>query len=259
MRIKERWRAFRDWAARSWALIRPGREARRGALWGAFLVAFAIALVGGIYLQSGFGLAIDLAFAFTVALLGVPVVALIVWLLMTFAAQAAALFFRHPGRRLRSRRTRVVSAVRDSLRRDPAAGRMHARRDHRHFARRTFSRGAPQQENCHHRAVHRRRCGECHAYLFLHNTGTDKDVLRIGQVSSPDPQPLAEPDPANVGQNPVLTTFYGSGSDLRRSEYGKSVAIKTKTIDGSLFFKDFKGWKRSCAAATGASGWTKCL
>jgi dienelactone hydrolase len=80
-------------------------------------------------------------------------------------------------------------------------------------------------------------------YVFLSGAGDDKDILRIGQVASPDPRPLAVPNPANVGQNPVLTTFYGSGSDVRRPEYGKSVAIKTKTIDASLFFKDFKGWK----------------
>lgn len=80
-------------------------------------------------------------------------------------------------------------------------------------------------------------------YWFFTQQGSDKDVLRIGQVSSPDPRPLAVPNPANVGPNPVLTAFYGNGSDIRRTEYGKSVAIKTKTIDGSLFFKDFKGWK----------------
>jgi dienelactone hydrolase len=80
-------------------------------------------------------------------------------------------------------------------------------------------------------------------YVFLSSAGTDKDVLRIGRLHSPDPRPLAVPDPVNVGPNPVLTTFYGAGSDIRRPEYGKSVAIKTKTIDASLFFKNFKGWK----------------
>jgi len=80
-------------------------------------------------------------------------------------------------------------------------------------------------------------------YVFLSGDGSTKEILRIGQVSSPDPRPLAEPNPANVGQYPILTTFYGAGSDIRRPEYGKSVAIKTKTIDASLFFKDFKGWK----------------
>jgi dienelactone hydrolase len=41
----------------------------------------------------------------------------------------------------------------------------------------------------------------------------------------------------------VKTLFYGSGNDLRRAEYGKSVAIRTATRDASPFFKDFTGWK----------------
>ena len=83
MRIKERWRAMRDWSSRAWANIRPGPESRKGFQWGAILVALWIAIVGGIYLRSGFGLAVDLAFALTVAALGVPLVALAVWLLLT--------------------------------------------------------------------------------------------------------------------------------------------------------------------------------
>src|SRR5580700_4980052 len=92
MRFKERWRSLRDWTARAWANIRPGPEARRGALWGAILVALWIAIVGGVYLQSGFGLAIDLAFALTVAALGVPLVALAVWLLLTILRKLPRFF-----------------------------------------------------------------------------------------------------------------------------------------------------------------------
>ena len=83
MRIKERWRSVRDWCGRTWDKIRPGPEARKGAIWGAIAVALWIAIVAGIYLQSGFGLAIDIAFALTVAALGVPLVMLAVWLIIT--------------------------------------------------------------------------------------------------------------------------------------------------------------------------------
>src|SRR5580658_4301359 len=82
MQIKARWRSLRDWSSRAWTNIRPGPEARKGAIWGAVLVALWIAIVGGIYLKSGFGLTVDLAFALIVALLGVPLVALLVVLLL---------------------------------------------------------------------------------------------------------------------------------------------------------------------------------
>src|SRR5665213_3098762 len=84
MRIKDRWRTIRDWIGRAWANVRPGPEARRGAIWGAIFVALGIAVVAGIYLQSGFGLAVDLAFTLTVAALGLPLAALLVALLLSF-------------------------------------------------------------------------------------------------------------------------------------------------------------------------------
>ncbi|MBV9443376.1 MAG: hypothetical protein JO217_11830, partial [Acidobacteriaceae bacterium] len=39
------------------------------------------------------------------------------------------------------------------------------------------------------------------------------------------------------------TLFYGSGTDRRRPEYGKAVAIRTGTVNASKFFKDFNGWR----------------
>src|ERR1700680_4150983 len=76
MRLRERWRSIRD-------RCRPGPEARKGATWGAIAVALWIAIVAGFYLKSGFGLTIDLAFALLVAALGVPLVMLVVWLILT--------------------------------------------------------------------------------------------------------------------------------------------------------------------------------
>ena len=52
------------------------------------------------------------------------------------------------------------------------------------------------------------------------------------------------PIPADAWSLPVNTLFYGVGNDIRRPEYGRSVAIKTHTVDASDFFKDFRGWKR---------------
>src|ERR1700722_4129720 len=83
MRIKERWSRFRGWCGRTWDRIRPGPEARRGAVWGAIAVALWIAIVDGSYLQSGFGLGVDVAFALVVAALGVPLAMLAVWLILT--------------------------------------------------------------------------------------------------------------------------------------------------------------------------------
>ncbi len=243
MRIKDRWRAIRDWSSSAWSNIRPGPEARKGATWGAILVALWIAIVGGVYLQSGFGLAIDIAFALTVAALGVPLVALAVWLLLTILRKLPRFFsgfligvcvlvglasFPQLGIPLGA----ILLLIECTL------GATIATLLAGHFRESHLSKKIITVTLC---VV--AIAANIALYIFLTSPGTDKDVLKIAQISSPDPPSLAAPNPANVGPNPVLTVFYGNGSDIRRPEYGKSVAIKTKTIDGSLFFKDFKGWK----------------
>src|SRR4029077_18715778 len=35
-----------------------------------------------------------------------------------------------------------------------------------------------------------------------------------------------------------------AGTDIRRTEYGSSVTIKTNTVNASEFFEDLTGWKR---------------
>jgi hypothetical protein len=243
MRFKERWRAARDWCSRAWASIRPGAETRKGAIWGAVLVALFTAIVGGIYLKSGFGLAIDLAFTLTIALLGIPLVALLVMLLLKifrklppFATGMILGAFALVALAWSPQLGGLFGAI--LLLTECTLGATIATLLTGHFREAHLSKKIITISLCV-AAI----AVNIALYIFLSGAGDDKDILRIGQVSSPDPRPLAVPDPANVGPNPVLTTFYGSGSDIRRPEYGKSVAIKTKTIDASLFFKDFKGWK----------------
>jgi dienelactone hydrolase len=243
MRFKERWRSIRDWTARAWASIRPGPEARKGALWGAILVALWIAIVAGIYLQSGFGLAVDLAFTLAIAAVGLPLAALLVVLLLKILRSlppmftgiliGACLLF---GVAFPPQLGLALGAI--LLLIECTLGATIA----------TFLAGHFRDAHLSKKIITITLCLAAIAaniglFIFLHGAGTDKDILRIGQVSSPDPHPITMPNPANPGPNPVLTVFYGNGSDIRRTEYSKSVAIKTKTIDGSLFFKDFKGWK----------------
>ena len=43
-----RWRRFRNWSASQWAAIRPGPEARRGAVWGTLTAAAITVMIGGL-------------------------------------------------------------------------------------------------------------------------------------------------------------------------------------------------------------------
>ncbi len=243
MWIKGRWRVVRDWLSRAWANIRPGPETRKGVVWGAILVALWIAIVGGVDLNSGFGRAFDLAFALLVAALGVPLVMLVIALLLTIfrklprmvtglifgACILVALEFSPQLGLLLGGILLLANCILGAAVATIFAGNLREAHISKKILTLVLFIAAIATDIT--------------LYVILSGPGTDKEILRIGQVTSPDPRPLAEPNPATPGPNPVLTTFYGDGSDIRRPEYGKSVAIKTKTIDASLFFKDFKGWK----------------
>ncbi|MBW2366604.1 MAG: hypothetical protein JRH15_01825 [Deltaproteobacteria bacterium] len=52
---------------------------------------------------------------------------------------------------------------------------------------------------------------------------------------------ISLPDPSLPGDYKVLSMTYGSGTDKKRTEYGKNADIVTKTVDGSVFIKSWKG------------------
>jgi len=58
------------------------------------------------------------------------------------------------------------------------------------------------------------------------------------------PPTLSASDPAARGSYAVRTMVYGAGTDIRRPEYGSSVAVRTHTVDASGFFRNLAGWKR---------------
>ena len=82
-RGQDMWLRIKVWWVKNWALIRPGPEVRRGAVWGALAAAAATVVIGGLYLRTGFGYAFDFAFAILFAALCIPLVVLAVMLLLT--------------------------------------------------------------------------------------------------------------------------------------------------------------------------------
>jgi dienelactone hydrolase len=58
------------------------------------------------------------------------------------------------------------------------------------------------------------------------------------------PPTLSASDPASTGPYRVNTMLYGVGTDVRRPEYGSSVAIRTRAVDASGFFRGVAGWRR---------------
>jgi dienelactone hydrolase len=242
---KSWWRRLRDWSSQQWAAIRPGREARRGAVWGTLAAAAVCVIVGGLYLQTGFGYIFDFAFCILFAAVFIPLVALLVVLLLSIfrklpryatgvivgSCMAVMMLWGPP-------QLGVFMAILMGL----AAGMLGA--TIATFFWGNFGQAALSKKIIVALLFLLALAGNIYfVWLFAHAGSMDKLITWKPPADSM-PAKLAAPDPSAMGPFHVLKLFYGVGNDIRRPEYGSSVAIKTRTVDSSDFFKDFEGWKR---------------
>ncbi len=237
-RLKRWWSSFRGWWLRTWANLRPGPEIRRGVFWAAAATALVAALGGGWELKSGFGRWIDIPFALLVALLGIALIALSTFLLLSL--------FRILPKWLSGVVIGACLFVSLVL---PPSGFV--------FVPLAIFFGATLATvlNGHFREAHRSKkiltivlgtaalAGCVTLVAILAGDGVNEDGIKLPQAASPEPAPLRAPNQSESGPHSVKSLFYGSGTDLRRPEYSAKVALKTQTVDATPFFKDFKGWK----------------
>jgi dienelactone hydrolase len=245
MDLRSWWPRLRNLFSRQWNNIRPGPAAKRGAVRGT-LAAAAIAVVfAGLFLHTGFGYLADFTFAIVVAALVIPLTALLIVLLLTIlrslprretgiilgATTAAALIWGPP--QLDAAMGAIVGL---------SAGLLGA-------ALATFASGEYRQAALSKKIV---TIVLCAVALFLGGgviflltcQGSMEDLIVWKAPANTMPPKLAAADPSARGTWRVKTLTYGSGTDIRRPEYGAAVAIKTRSVDASNLFDDFDGWKR---------------
>jgi hypothetical protein len=244
-RLKTWWRIVADWCIRQWRQIRPGPETRRGAVWGALAAAAVCVVIAGLFAQTGFGYAFDFALAIVFAAVLIPLVALAVALLLTIfrklprmatgvivgACIVVMLAWMPP--QLGFRMAIIIGLIEGVL------GATIA----------TFIGGRLGEAALAKKIITILLCALTVAanigivWLFVHEGSMEK-IISWAPPAASMPAALTLPNPADLGPYRVRTLFYGAGTDIRRPEYGRSVAIKTRTVDASDFFKDFDGWKR---------------
>jgi dienelactone hydrolase len=244
-RAKLWWRKRRDWCGRQWRQIRPGPEARRGAVWGTLAAAALCVVIAGLYLRSGFGYAFDFAFAIVFAAVLIPLMALAIALLLTIARKlprmatgmivgsCAIVMMAWGPPQLGFAMANAIGLAEGFL------GAAIATFVAGHFGEAALSKKIVAVSLC----VLAVAFNIGLVWLLMHEGSMEKIVSwRPPAASMPARLDLA--NPADIGPYHVNKLFYGVGNDIRRPEYGASVAIKTRTVDASDFFKDFKGWKK---------------
>jgi dienelactone hydrolase len=236
---------FRSWWSRQWTANRPTKEALDGAIWGTLALAVcAVAIAAGSF-RTGFGLAFDASFAVLAAaiigggvLLGIVLIVTIARKLPRQAtgliAGSSVIFLFLWGPSTLGFALAVVCAL--------AAGMIGA-------AVASFVTGAFRKWALSKRILTVLFCaGAIGAsgylvWVFVHE-GSTENLTKWRPLVAPLPPVIRAANPAESGPYRVKFLFYGAGNDIRRREYGPSVAIRTGTVDGSAFFDDFQGWKR---------------
>lgn len=242
---KPMWRRLRDWFRAQWAAMRPGPEARKGAVWGTLTLAAVCVVVGGLYIRTGFGYLFDFAFCMLFAAIVIPLVALGVVLLLAilrklppfptgFIVGSCTIVFMLWGQGDLGAFMAVIMGLATGL-----FGATIATIIWGNFGQATLRKKVVTIT-----LFILSLAGNTYfIFLFAHAGNLDK-LLTWKPPADSLPAKLAVADPSLSGPFRVRTLFYGVGDDIRRPEYGSSVGIKTHTVDASDFFKDFQGWKR---------------
>lgn len=244
-RGKEVWLKIKVWWSKNWMLIRPGPESRRGAVWGTLAAAAATVVIGGLYLRTGFGYVFDFAFATLFAALCVPLTALAVMLLLTIlrklprlasgmvVGSCVVVMMPWGPVELAAPMAIVIGLTEGILGATIAT-----------FVAGELGQAALRKKILVSLLFVGALAGNVYfVWLFAH-AGSMEKLITWKPPAESMPAKLGVEDPGAKGAYPVQKLFYGAGNDIRRPEYGPSVALKTRTVDASDFFKEFKGWKR---------------
>ena len=244
-RGQDMWLRIKVWWVKNWALIRPGPEVRRGAVWGALAAAAATVVIGGLYLRTGFGYAFDFAFAILFAALCIPLVVLAVMLLLTILRKlprlatgmivgSCAVVMMLWGPPILGIPIAIVVGVVEGV-----LGATIAT-----FVAGGFAQAALSKKILVSLLFLGGIAGNVYFLWLLAHAGSMDKIIAWKPPAESMPAKLAAENPSANGPYHVQKLLYGVGNDIRRAEYGASVAIKTHTVDASDFFKDFKGWRR---------------
>jgi dienelactone hydrolase len=242
---KSRWRKIREWSSKRWTMIRPGPEARRGAAWGTLVAAAACVIIGGLYIQTGFGYLFDFTFCILVAVILIPLVTALVVLILSIARHlprfatgviigSCTIVMALWGPPDLGLTVAIVVGL--------ATGILGATIATFFFG--NFVQSALSKKILVSLLFLLSLAANIYFVWLLAHAGTMDKLITWKPPAASMPAKLAAPDPSAIGPFHVQELFYGVGNDIRRPEYGSSVAIKTHTVDASDFFKDFEGWKR---------------
>lgn len=78
--------------------------------------------------------------------------------------------------------------------------------------------------------------------LWLSSAGSDTHLIKYETHIPSQLEKLRVPNPSQPGHHNVSSLVYGSGTDIKRPEYGKDINIKTEPVDASVILKVEEGF-----------------
>ena len=231
--------------------LRPGRRAWRGALWGSLAYAVVIIGLAGSALLTTAGVAVDVLLGLaagalvTAALVGlsclirvllrpIPAINLCVGLALLLVLSLLLALGALLGGPIVALLVLLVASLTGA-----GVATLAARRP-----RSTVQRGIAIA------GVIVGLAATLYGALWFAGEGFEREppvnALALGTMP---PATLAAPDPSLPGPHPVAMLTYGSGTDLRRSEYATDVDLVSRTVDGTPFLESWRGLRATLREA----------
>jgi dienelactone hydrolase len=246
-RTRNVWRTSVAWWDRLRVALAPGPAARRGAIWAIVSLLGIFVAIHLIFLPSGYGIAFDSAFVMMATVIVTLVTAMIVALILrglrhlplvgtgVFVGACVSITLGSFSQPSVSFVATVISLCLTGCIIGAAIGVLTSRPT----AESTIAKTA---------LVSLLLAGAAACAIgfgwVLADDGDLKKVSSWRPRAELMPPSLSSADPASKGPYTVRSLLYGSGTDIRRSEYNSAVAIRTRAVDASGFFKGFRGWTR---------------
>ena len=230
-----------------WPSLRPGSAARRGAFWGTLAAVASSVIVDVVYQPSGFGFEFDLAFSVALAVVVGGLIALLIAVVLLvmrqlpplgtgvfLGASAVITTMSFPLFTVGWASVALSFCLAAAILGATVATLMSRRR----------AELSPIVRTATHILL-----GTAAGFIigFVWILADDGDLEKVSSWrprADLMPAMLSVGDPATPGAYAVKSLVYGAGTDIRRPEYGASVATRTHTVDASGFFRNLAGWRR---------------
>jgi hypothetical protein len=237
------WKRFSAWISKNWEKAKPSSEVRKGSALALVALIVIVVVVNGFFMRSGLPGILSPISGILIYLIGAAIMALLVILFLkvlfvvprfvTLTGTALLVVFIYYMMQFPFRQNLLIGLVLGfswALMGGALA----------HIFKKKFGQHSAVKKIFILIALIVTVGLNVSVIFWLFDPGSTEHLVEAKSPGS-DGNPLDMPDPSLRGPYEVKYITYGSGTDIKRPEFGEKAGIKTESVDASAFVKGSKG------------------